>query len=332
MNTFSPQQVRNITVFGAGSWGTALAIYLAKKGFHVLLWHNVEADAMRMEQARQNEVFLPGITFPDSLHCSSDLAQAVSQADLLLVVVPSHVFRQVLQQIKPYIKNNQALIWATKGIDSASNQLLDQVAEEVFGKEIILGVLSGPNFATEVARGLPDATTLACRDARHLTGLCQIFASNLMQVDGTTDVTGTEIGGAVKNVIAIAVGVFDGLQLGANARSVLMTRGLAEIISLGQAAGAKAETMIGLSGVGDLILTCTDDQSRNRRFGLMLGRNQSVDEALQAIAQVVEGYTNVKEVLAFSKRFNLKMPIVEAVYQLCYEGMSPKELNDKFWS
>ena len=332
MSTFSPQQVKNITVCGAGSWGTALAIYLAKKGYQVLLWHNVESDAIRMEQARQNEVFLPGITFPDSLHCTSDLAQAVLQADLLLIVVPSHVFRHVLQQIKPHIKNNQTLIWATKGVDSASNQLLDKVAEEVFGNEIILGVLSGPNFATEVARGLPDATTLACRDENYLPGLCQIFASDLMQVDGTTDVTGAEIGGAVKNVIAIAVGVFDGLQLGANARAVLMTRGFAEILSLGQAVGAKQETIIGLSGMGDLILTCTDDQSRNRRFGLMLGRNKSVTEALQAIGQVVEGYTNVKEVVALAKRFNVKMPIVEAVYQLCYEGLPPKELNDKFWS
>lgn len=326
MQHFSENSVRNITVFGAGAWGTALAVYLAKKNYHVTLWHNVEQDALQMEQARQNAVFLPGIIFPSSLHCSSNLLESVTTADLLLVVVPSHVFRLVLQQIKPYIKNHQPLIWATKGIDASSNQLLDVVATEILGDEIVLGVLSGPNFASEVARDLPDATTLACRQADYLPALCQVFESPLMRVDGTTDVTGAEVGGAVKNVIAIAVGIFDGLAFGANARAVLMTRGLAEMFALGRALGAVDETIVGLSGVGDLILTCTDNQSRNRRFGLMLGEGKTADEALTAIAQVVEGYTNVKEVRALAKRLHINMPIVEAVYQLCYATLDPKQM------
>lgn len=326
MHAFSNEQVKTISVFGAGAWGTALAVYLAKKKYQVMLWHNVEKDALHMEEIRQNEVFLPGIIFPPTLHCLSDLAKAVTEADLLLVVVPSQVFRLVLQQIKTHIKNHQPLIWATKGIDAASNQLLDVVAEEILGKEIVLGVLSGPNFAGEVARDLPDATTLACRQAEYLPALCAVFSSPVMRVDGTTDVTGAEVGGAVKNVIAIAVGILDGLAFGANARAVLITRGLAEMFALGRALGALDETIVGLAGVGDLILTCTDNQSRNRRFGLLLGQGKSAAEALQEIAQVVEGYNNVKEVRALAQRLHVSMPIVDAVYQLCHEQLDPKQM------
>jgi glycerol-3-phosphate dehydrogenase (NAD(P)+) len=326
MSFFSKESVRKITVFGAGAWGTALAVYLAKKNYQVVLWHHVSKDAVQMEQARENAVFLPGIVFPDTLHCSADLKSAVESADLLLVVVPSHVFRLVLEQIKPYSQNHQPLIWATKGIDPASNQLLDSVAKEIFGDAMTLGVLSGPNFAGEVARGLPDATTLACQDASYLPTLCELFSSSVMRVEGTTDVIGAEVGGAVKNVIAIAVGIFDGLACGANARAVLITRGFAEMLALGRALGALDETIMGLSGMGDLILTCTDNQSRNRRFGLLLGEGKVADEALAMIGQVVEGYNNVKEVRALAQRLQVKMPIVEAVYQSCYEKIHPQTI------
>jgi glycerol-3-phosphate dehydrogenase (NAD(P)+) len=312
----SAANIKTISVFGAGSWGTALAIYLARKGYSVNLWHNIAKDVARMNEVRQNEVFMPGIEFPSSMTCVGNLQEAVEKADLLLVVVPSKVFRLVLNQIKPYIQNHQPIIWATKGVDSESGQLMDGVAEEVFGQEAILGVLSGPNFAIEVAQGLPAASTLACRHQEALPTLCQVFESDLMQIDGSDDMTGAEVGGVVKNVIAIAVGICDGLKLGANARAAVMTRGLDEMLRLGLALGAKEETIVGLAGVGDLILTCTDDKSRNRRFGLLLGQGKSANQALQIIGQVVEGYANVNEVKTLAAKVNVRMPIVDAVFEM----------------
>ncbi len=320
---FSAKHVKHITVFGAGSWGTALSLYLAHKAYQVLLWHNVEKDAIRMNEVRQNEVFMPGIIFPENLSCTSDLEKAVTSADLLLIVVPSQVFRSMLQQIKPFLKH-QPIMWATKGVDATSNELMDVVAEEVLGKEAILGVISGPNFAQEVAAGLPAATTVATRHQTVLPELCHIFESQLMQIDGTTDTTGAEVGGVVKNVIAIAVGICDGLSLGSNARAALMTRGLEEMIRLGVAMGAREQTLIGLAGVGDLILTCTDDKSRNRRFGLLLGKGVEPQQALKEVKQVVEGYINVKQVKALAEKYQIRMPIVEEVFKICYHNFDPQ--------
>ncbi|MCD6046890.1 MAG: NAD(P)H-dependent glycerol-3-phosphate dehydrogenase [Gammaproteobacteria bacterium] len=322
----SAGNIKTISVFGAGSWGTALAIYLARKAYSVMLWHNVPQDVARMNEVRQNEVFMPGIEFPPSLVCVDSLQEAVEKADLLLIVVPSKVFRSVLNQIKPYVKKHQPIIWATKGVDAESGQLMDGVAEEIFGQEAILGVLSGPNFAVEVAQGLPAASTLACCHQDALPALCQVFESDLMQIDGSDDMTGAEVGGVVKNVIAIAVGICDGLKLGANARAALMTRGLEEMLCLGKALGAKEETIMGLAGVGDLILTCTDDKSRNRRFGLLLGQGKSADEALKIIGQVVEGYANVQEVKTLAKRMNVHMPIVETVFEMIQHPIDPNRV------
>ncbi len=321
---FNGENVSTISVFGAGSWGTALAIYLAKKNYRVLLWHFDPAQTARMEKVRENEFFLPGIAFPDTLTCTNDLKRAVTEANILLVVVPSQPFRSVLLEIHKYSNISQPLLWATKGVDAQSTELLDKVAREIFGSEQILGVISGPNFAGEVAKGLPWATTIACSDKNALKELCLVFKSPVMGVLPSLDLTGAEVGGVVKNVVAIAVGIADGLSLGANARASIITKGLAEMIELGLKMGAYEETIVGLAGVGDLILTCTDNQSRNRRFGLQLGEGISSADALKNIGQVVEGYNNVQQVLALAKKWQVRMPIAEQVSAICFDGKDPK--------
>ena len=324
MHSFSASQVNNISVFGAGSWGTALALHLARKSLSVTLWHFNPQEAERMQKVRENEMFMPGVSFPDNLVCTNDMNQAVTSADLILVVVPSQAFRGVLTTMKPLLKKTQPVLWATKGIDADSIQLLDHVALEILGEDHTIGVISGPNFAGEVAHGLPTASTVATNNAAALEGLSLVFKSPTMGIASSMDVTGGEIGGVVKNVIAIVVGISDGLGFGANARAALITKGLDEMIRLGVKLGAKEETIVGLAGVGDLILTCTDNQSRNRRFGLLLGEGMAPDDALAKIGQVVEGYLNVRQLKAFAEKVQMTMPVTEQVFQICFAKADAK--------
>lgn len=315
-----------MTVVGAGSYGTALAICLARNGRHIMLWGRNNADVESMIQYRENRKYLPGIPLPDTLQLTTDLAEAIKSSRDILVVVPSHAFSETLQQIKPLLTANSRVAWATKGLEPETGRLLQDVAREILGENISLAVLSGPTFAREMAAGLPTAISLSSTDPVFIKELSDLLHCNKsFRVYTNTDFVGVQLGGAVKNVIAIAAGMADGIGFGANARTALITRGLVEMSRLGVALGASKETFMGMAGLGDLILSCTDNQSRNRRFGLLLGQGKTVDEAMQSIGQVVEGYRNAKEVYNLARRVTVEMPIVEQLYQVLYEGKAVKQ-------
>jgi len=314
-----------ITVLGAGSYGTALAICLARNGHQTLLWGRDESHVQTMIQTRQNTKYLADCKFPENLMLESDLNAAVQASDNLLVVVPSHAFADMLEQIKPMLRSNAKVAWATKGLDPDSGDLLQTVARKKLGDDISLAVLSGPTFAKEMAAGLPTAISLSSKDDVFVAELSDLLhCEKRFRVYSNKDFIGVQLGGAVKNVIAIAAGMADGIGFGANARTALITRGLAEMTRLGLALEAKPETFMGMAGLGDLVLTCTDNQSRNRRFGLALGQGIAVEKAITDIGQVVEGYRNTKEVYMLAKRKGVEMPIVEQVYQVLYQNKDAK--------
>lgn len=309
----------SMTVIGAGSYGTALAITLARNGHSVVLWGHNPEQIQKMQHDRCNQAFLPDVTFPDTLLLEADLARALAASRDVLVVVPSHVFGDVLRQLKPYLRPDARIVWATKGLEAETGRLLQDVAREALGEAIPLAVVSGPTFAKELAAGLPTAIALASTDAQFADDLQQLLhCGKSFRVYSNPDFIGVQLGGAVKNVIAIGAGMSDGIGFGANARTALITRGLTEMTRLGSALGADPSTFMGMAGLGDLVLTCTDNQSRNRRFGIMLGQGKGVQEAQDSIGQVVEGYRNTKEVLALAQRHGVEMPITEQIYQVLY--------------
>ncbi|HBK4770848.1 TPA: NAD(P)H-dependent glycerol-3-phosphate dehydrogenase [Serratia liquefaciens] len=309
----------SMTVIGAGSYGTALAITLARNGHSVVLWGHNPEQIQKMQHDRCNQAFLPDVTFPDTLLLEADLARALAASRDVLVVVPSHVFGDVLRQLKPHLRPDARIVWATKGLEAETGRLLQDVAREALGEAIPLAVVSGPTFAKELAAGLPTAITLASTDAQFADDLQQLLhCGKSFRVYSNPDFIGVQLGGAVKNVIAIGAGMSDGIGFGANARTALITRGLTEMTRLGSALGADPSTFMGMAGLGDLVLTCTDNQSRNRRFGIMLGQGKGVQEAQDSIGQVVEGYRNTKEVLALAQRHGVEMPITEQIYQVLY--------------
>ncbi|SIO19063.1 NAD(P)H-dependent glycerol-3-phosphate dehydrogenase [Salinivibrio sp. ES.052] len=321
MTDLAPTQDAAIAVLGAGSYGTALAISLARNGATVVLWGHDPGHIAQLEMDRANEAFLPGVTFPDSLVVCADLPMAVNASRDLLVVVPSHVFGQVLSQIRPYLRADSRVCWATKGLEPETGRLLQDVAREQLGESRSLAVLSGPTFAKELAAGMPTAISVASPDPEFVRDLQDtIHCQHSFRVYGNHDFIGMQLGGAVKNVIAIGAGISDGIGFGANARTALITRGLAEMTRLGEALGASRDTFMGMAGLGDLVLTCTDNQSRNRRFGLALGEGEDVQVAQDNIGQVVEGFRNTKEVWALAQRAGVEMPIVEQIYQVLYQG------------
>ncbi|WP_127959188.1 NAD(P)H-dependent glycerol-3-phosphate dehydrogenase [Serratia microhaemolytica] len=316
----------SITVIGAGSYGTALAITLARNGHLVMLWgHNPEQIAL-MQQQRCNQRFLPDVTFPDTLLLDSDLARALAASRDVLIVVPSHVFADVLRQLRPHLRTDARVVWATKGLEAETGRLLQDVAREVLPPEMPLAVLSGPTFAKELAAGLPTAIALAATDLQFADELQQLLhCGKSLRVYNNPDLIGVQLGGAVKNVIAIGAGMSDGIGFGANARTALITRGLAEMSRLGAALGADPATFMGMAGLGDLVLTCTDNQSRNRRFGIMLGQGLTAEQAQSSIGQVVEGYRNTKEVVALAQRAGVEMPITEQIYKVLYTDKNVHE-------
>ncbi len=310
-----------MTVIGAGSYGTSLAISLARNGANIVLWGHEAEHMARLEADRANHEFLPGIAFPETLIVETDLQKAVQACRDLLVVVPSHVFGIVLKSLQPHLLADSRICWATKGLEPETGRLLQDVAHDVLGDNYPLAVLSGPTFAKELAMGMPTAISVASPDAQFVRDLQEkIHCSKTFRVYANSDFIGMQLGGAVKNVIAIGAGMSDGIGFGANARTALITRGLAEMTRLGAALGAQPETFMGMAGLGDLVLTCTDNQSRNRRFGLALGQGKDVDTAQADIGQVVEGYRNTKEVWMLAKRMDVEMPIVEQIYQVLYQG------------
>lgn len=310
-----------ITVLGAGSYGTALAICLARNGHRTLLWGRNSDHVAEMEKERENKRYLSGCPFPEEITLEADLAMAVQASDNILVVVPSHAFADMLKQIKPMLTQNAKIAWATKGLDPETGDLLQNVARTVLGDNVSLAVLSGPTFAREMASGLPTAISLSSVDDDFVGELSDLLhCEKRFRVYSNKDFIGVQLGGAVKNVIAIAAGIADGIGFGANARTALITRGLAEMTRLGLALNAEPATFMGMAGLGDLVLTCTDNQSRNRRFGLALGQGSEVEQAMTEIGQVVEGYRNTKEVHMLAQRYGVEMPIVEQVFQVLYCG------------
>jgi glycerol-3-phosphate dehydrogenase (NAD(P)+) len=313
-----------IAVLGAGSWGTALAVLIARNGFPVLLWGHDPARMATLERERENTRYLPGTRFPDNLVICDDLLATAERAAHLLLVVPSHAFRATLEAMKTRLPATTIIAWATKGLEPATGRLLSQVAEDVLGPGQPLGIISGPTFAREVAQGLPTAVTVAARDLTTAEAIARWLHGERVRTYTSTDVIGVELGGAIKNVLAIATGISDGLGLGANARAALITRGLAEMRRLIEALGGKPETVMGLAGIGDLVLTCTDNQSRNRQVGLALGKGRKLQVTLAEIGQVAEGVATAREVRSLAQRLKVDMPITEQVYRVLFEGLAPQ--------
>jgi glycerol-3-phosphate dehydrogenase (NAD(P)+) len=311
---------------GAGSYGTALAFCLARNGNPTLLWGRDEKHIQALAESRENARYLPGATFPDALQVDADLESVVAASVDILVVVPSHAFAAMLTSLKPLLKPHHRVIWATKGLEPKTGRLLREVAEEILGLDYPLAVLSGPTFAKEMVAGLPTAISLSSTDDTFADEFsAKLHCAKSFRVYKNSDFTGVQLGGAVKNVIAIGAGLADGLGFGANARTALITRGLAELTRLGVKLGSNPETFMGMAGLGDLVLTCTDNQSRNRRFGLALGQGKSVDVAIEEIGQVVEGYRNTEEVHILSNKVGVEMPICEQIYAVLYHDKNPKE-------
>jgi glycerol-3-phosphate dehydrogenase (NAD(P)+) len=317
-------ELASVCVLGAGSWGTALAHLIASNGFAVKLWDADPQQVLALSSTRVNQRYLPGFWLSSSIEFESDLALAVNKRDLLLIALPSHAFSSCLKKVRPYCQKAPKIAWGTKGLDP-SGRLLHQVALEVLGPTCHLAALSGPTFAREVIQGLPSAITVASDDEEFAAAVAKLLHNQCFRAYTSNDLIGVQLGGAVKNVLAIAAGVSDGMGFGANARAALITRGLAEMIRLGEALGAKRETFMGLAGVGDLILTATDNQSRNRRLGLGLGQGRTVEELKAEIGQEIEGILTARLIWQLAVKLGVEMPIVEQVYALLYRGVSPQE-------
>ena len=314
-----------ICVLGAGSWGTALAIQFARAGRETRLWGRDGGEIATMLTTGSNDKYLPGAEFPAGLIPHDNLPEAVDGCRDLLISVPSHAFRETLTALKSLVDPDTRIAWATKGFELSTGRLPHQVAGEVLGEAHALAVLSGPTFAKEVGSGLPTALTVASADAAFADDLAASISDGNFRAYTSSDMVGVEVGGAVKNVLAIGAGLSDGLGFGANTRIALISRGLKEMTRLGVALGANAETFMGLAGMGDLVLTCTDNQSRNRRMGLALAAGKTVAEAEREIMQVVEGVLAAKAVWNEANRLEIDMPIVEQIYRILYENVPPEE-------
>ncbi len=317
-----------ISVLGAGSWGTALAMLLARNGHTVRLWDRDAEHIKALNEQRENARYLPGIPLPDGLHPVDDLHTALSGSDYILVVVPSAGFRDVLQKTRAHLGATFNLIWASKGLEPGTGKFLHQIVDEELPGHSDIAAVSGPSFAKEVARGLPTAVTVASKNTGYATRVAELLHCPRFRAYTCEDVIGVELGGSIKNVLAIAAGISDGLGYGANARAALITRGLAEIMRLGTCLGGQRETFMGLAGVGDLVLTCTDDQSRNRRLGLALGRGIERDQAVTEIGQAVEGLHTARELDDLADRCGVEMPITRQVRRVLFDGEPPVSAVD----
>lgn len=319
------ESIRSIAVYGAGSWGTALALQLARNQLDVTLWDINPEHLDNLAARRENQRYLPQIPLPANLSFQANLALVAGQHNAHLIVVPSHGFRTLLQQLKPHFKGGDKLFWATKGLELDSGKLLHEVLLEELPEHRDYGLVSGPTFASEVAQGFPTAMTAAATSQVLAQQVAQAFHGQHYRVYTSDDIVGVELGGAIKNVLAIGAGISDGLGFGANARAAIITRGLAEMMRLGQAMGARSETFMGLAGLGDLVLTCTDNQSRNRRLGLALGKGDRLEKAMSDIGQAVEGVKTAQAVALLSKRMGVEMPICHQVYRILYEQLPPRQ-------
>lgn len=315
------QQTHNpILVMGAGAWGTALALLLHRHGVPVRWWTHSSIQAEQVNAEKVNARYLPTMTIPDDLLLSADLELVLDGVQDVLIVVPSIAFFETINRLKQLKSAGLRLAWATKGLDADSHQLLHEVVAHLYGPDTAMAVISGPSFAKEVAQAMPTAVSLASNDAAFAATLTHHFHSSTFRVYANPDMTGVELCGVFKNILAIGVGICDGFGLGANTRSALITRGLSEMTRLCLALGGQSQTAMSLAGVGDVILTCTDNQSRNRRFGVMLGQGMTAEEAKIKINQAIEGHANVQQLYALAKEQGIETPIVNAIYQVLYGG------------
>lgn len=320
-----------IAVLGAGSWGTALAILLAQKGHEIRLWGHRKEHIEALAVDRQNTRYLKEIIFPEGLIPTQDLEEAVAGTKIILIVVPSHSFRDVFVKLAPFVEDGTKIISAVKGIENNTLKTMSQIMDEILEgynprqRNIETGVLSGPSFAEEVARSVPTAVTLGFRDLQTARMLQEILATDSFRIYASSDIIGLEISAAIKNIVAIATGVCDGLGYGLNTRAALITRGLEEMKRLGTALGADSTTFSGLSGMGDLILTCTGSLSRNRMVGLMLGQGKDLEEIKREMKMVAEGIRTTKSVYDLAREKNIEMPILEQVHAILYEGKKCSE-------
>ncbi len=316
-----------ICVLGAGSWGTALAMVLARKGMKTTLWARNDEHVRDINAKRENAKYLPGIPVPDTLTASSDLEASVRGKSFIIVVVPSHTVRDVMMRAAAAISPDTIIVSASKGIENESLETMDEVLKAVLpgalGGRLVF--LSGPSFAKEVGKGFPTAVVSASRDRSAAEATAQLFHTDRFRVYTSDDVTGVELGGALKNVMAIAAGIADGLGLGYNTRAALITRGLAEISRLAVRKGANPLTLAGLAGMGDLVLTCTGDLSRNRHVGMELGKGQTLKQVLAGMSQVAEGVKTTKSARDLAARLQVEMPITETIYRVLYEDLSAKD-------
>ena len=325
MSVDCQQGAGSVAVLGAGSWGTALAIHMASSGLDVTLWGNEPDHMARLQQQRSNQQFLPDIAFPERLKIQSDLEQALKSASWILLAIPSYAFRSFLSGASSLIDKDIAVTWASNGLEEGKGKLLHQVIKEELPQCSKLAVISGPTFAREVAMGMPTAITVASESESLANDISRCLHHGNFRAYTSNDVIGVELGGALKNALAIASGIADGLGFGANARAALITRGLAELMRLGVTMGGSQETFMGLAGMGDLVLTCTDNQSRNRRMGLKLAEGLSKEEISIEIGQEIEGVRTAREAMNLAKKFQVELPIIEQVYKVLYEGLSPQE-------
>jgi glycerol-3-phosphate dehydrogenase (NAD(P)+) len=316
-----------ISVIGSGSWGTTLANLLAEKGYPVTLWAYETELAERMRRTRQNDLYLPGVTLSEQLSFTSTLAEAVTGQRLILLVPPSQVLRRVVEQCVPHLDERVLIVSASKGIENDSLMLMSQVLEETLPRALQknIGFLSGPSFAKEVAAHMPTAVVAAARDKKVAGTIQELFNTETFRVYTHNDIIGVELGGALKNVIALAAGVSDGLGFGHNTRAALITRGLAEMTRIGLMLGGTAETFAGLAGMGDLVLTCTGDLSRNRSVGIELGKGRKLQEILAGMQMVAEGVKTTLSAYQLAEKLGVEAPIIEQMYQILYQDKDPKQ-------
>jgi len=318
---------RKIAVIGSGGWGTAVAVHLNKLGHEVTLWSWLKEESDNLKNTLENKPFLPGVALPQDIIFTSDLS-CVKDKDLIVLVTPSKAIRQTARSMASYVSKDTVVVILSKGIEDKTLKTLSDVAQEEIPQAKI-AVMSGPSHAEEVARGIPTTNIAACEDIDAAKLVQSIFMSETFRVYTGTDVLGVELGGALKNVIALCAGVLDGLGYGDNTKAALMTRGIKEIASLGEKMGANLETFWGLSGVGDLIVTCTSMHSRNRRAGILIGKGKSADEAISEVNMVVEGIVNCNAAYELSKKYNVDMPIITEAYNVINNGKNPLDaVND----
>lgn len=316
-----------IAVIGAGSWGTALANLLAKKGLEVILWAYERELVERLQATWVNDLYLPEIKLDGRLQFTAELAAAVTGRQVVVLVSPSQVMRRVVEQLRPFLERDCLLVSAAKGIENDTLLLMSEVLEQVLGGAVAsrCAYLSGPSFAREVAAELPTAVAIAADEGEVARSAQELFHTDYFRVYTNPDVVGTELGGALKNVIALAAGVSDGLGFGHNARAGLITRGLVEMARLGAAKGAQAETFAGLAGMGDLVLTCTGDLSRNRTVGMELGRGRKLGEILSGMRMVAEGVKTTLSAYQLAQQLGVAMPITEQMYRILYADKPPRQ-------